>query len=144
MSNEKEVGISTKDLVTLIKTIIEETRKPTEYEQVILSEKKKALEKEQQDILEANAEREQYAALQKQEEEQKRINQKVCTHKHKLDGRSHLVFVQDDLGGYVLCQKCQVIVRPGVAPEGYTGHIVYDNAKFNEFVQYTTASPIID
>lgn len=37
--------------------------------------------------------------------------------------------------GYILCQKCQAIVRPGNPPKGYKGNHIYNTVLFNQLFQ---------
>ena len=64
--------------------------------------------------------------------EAKRSEQHMCSHKHAT-GESHCVYIND--GNYMLCQKCQAKVRPGVAATGYKGSDIYNTDLFNRLFQ---------
>ena len=70
----------------------------------------------------------------------KRATQQICSHKHP-DGNTHCVYIQEARGsGYILCQKNQCILRPGVAPANYGGNDIYDTKLFNDTLQTLQAS----
>jgi hypothetical protein len=71
---------------------------------------------------------------------------------HVTGGRNphpHTVFVSDDLGGYVLCQKCRAVIRPENQlqsfPSGFKEKrpdVIFDTALFNRVFQLTDASSL--
>lgn len=73
----------------------------------------------------------------KAEMEGKKFIHRTCSHKHK-SGETHCVFVNtqgDRTGGFILCQKNQCKIRPGVEPKDYKGGDIYDNDLFNRLFQ---------
>lgn len=80
-----------------LKLLIEEIRKP-----IVTDKEKRELDAAQQD-------RQANAGMQKQMALDKKASQKICTHTHKT-GATHCVFVQN--GNFILCQKCQDVIRP--------------------------------
>jgi hypothetical protein len=145
MSDEKDksTGITKSDLKEILaavgaqnaeqlKEIIAELKKPTVLEQQEI-DKQAALQ------LSLNAERKDNAGAVLAQMQQKRDNQLYCSHKHPAahGGHSHGVHITEprDPNGYILCQKCQAVVRPGVKPQGYTGGDIYDTRLFNTMIQ---------
>jgi hypothetical protein len=56
----------------------------------------------------------------------KRDHQRQCKHKN-------VVLIQPTPHpDYLLCLKCQAIIRPGLAPAGYNGGDIYDTALFEQ------------
>jgi hypothetical protein len=114
----------------MLKEVIQELKKPTLLEQ-------KEIDKEIQRIKDANEERRVNSLGIKQQMADKRLNQQICSHKHR-DGHSHCVFVMEKAPspGYILCQKNQCKIRPGAVPaEGADGGAIYDTALFNRLFQ---------
>lgn len=138
MSNQDAV-VTVKDLKDILaeqsrqnaeqtKALIEELRKPTILEQ-------RELDSEAASILQKNSERKDNAQAMIQKRNDKRAMQRICTHHHN-NGGTHCVFIHEQRGtGYILCQKNQCIIRPGVAPDNYKGDDIYDNALFNKEFQ---------
>jgi hypothetical protein len=111
-----------------LRTIVEELKKPTVLEQKELNR----LDRETKDRQE---ERKANSDAQKQKIENKRLNQQICSHKHR-DGNSHCVLVQvQHQPDYILCQKNQCKIRPGKAPDGYKGTDIYDTRLYNDIFQ---------
>lgn len=111
-----------------LKTVIAELKKPTEIEQKKLDEEAKA-------ILQRNEERKENAAGMLQKIENAKWVHKTCTHKHR-DGHSHCVLIHEkNTPGYILCQKEQCKIRPGVAPKDYKETDIYDTELFNRLLQ---------
>ena len=139
MSEEKSISLS--DLKQILAdqarqnaeqlaTVIQELKKPTVLEQ-------QQLDREKAELLAKNEERKANAQGQKQILAEKRAIQRICSHKHARTGDSHCVFIHERSGpGYLLCQKNQCIIRPGVQPkENYNGTDIYDTALFNRILQ---------
>lgn len=120
-----DVTISKNDLKDIISSAVAaavaEARKPAPP----TDEEKRAIEQKQTD-------RKEQADLILADIEKKRADQKLCTHKHR-NGVGHGVYIQD--GNYILCQKCNVKVRPEPAPRGYKGGDIYDTALFSRMFQ---------
>jgi hypothetical protein len=139
---EQNVSLSAKDLQTLIstavKTAVEAVTQPTEMEQFELEEKRQRREQQRLQIEQEQQTRRETAQQQLAELASKRANQRICTHKHRK-GDSHAVFITDELGGYMLCQKCQGIIRAGEAPKNYGGSVIYDTNLFNRIMQESGA-----
>jgi len=113
-----------------IERIIKVIKEPTALEQ-------KALDKQEREVREANESRRKTAEDVKRGIENKKWLQSVCSHQHNDAAHgTHLVFVQEVRGpGYLLCQKHQCKIRPGVAPTGYKGTDIYNTAEFNRLFQ---------
>lgn len=122
--NDKTANLTAADLKDILRTVIEEARKPTPPTDKEIAQ----IEQEQQM-------RRDQAQLVLNEMENKRRFQRTCTHKHPLrdGGGSHCVYIVD--GNYILCQKCQGKIRPEAAPVGYTGGDIYDVNLFNMLLQ---------
>ena len=137
MSEEKSVSMSelreilaaqAQQNADALKTVIEELKKPTAIEQ-------KKLDKEAKALVDANEERKANSGAILQQIENKRLLQRVCTHKHR-DGNSHCVYVMEQRGpGYILCQKNQCIIRAGNPPANYQGNDIYSTELFNRLFQ---------
>jgi len=109
--------------------LIAELRKPTVMEQ-------KELDREAKELESRNQERKDNAAGILQQMEYKKANQRACSHLHR-DGNSHCVYIMEKppSPGYILCQKHQCKIRPGVEPENYKGTDIYDTVMFNRMFQ---------
>lgn len=59
----------------------------------------------------------------------KRREREACIHMRR-DNTTTAVYIAS--GNYCICQSCQAIIRPGVAPEGYSGEDFYDTQLFNK------------
>lgn len=132
---EANVSLTPADLTNLVaaavKAAVEEAKKP-----YVSDEDKRRLEQDQID-------RKQQAALIAQMEMNKKVAQKRCLHEAR-DGHTHTVFITDEQGGYILCQKCQVVVRPGNAPNDYKGTAVFNTDLFNNLFQRSSTSGVWD
>jgi NADH pyrophosphatase NudC (nudix superfamily) len=85
--------------------------------------------------------RKQTAAQQAEIVAAKRLQQTMCSHKRR-DGTCRAVYVKQ--GHYLLCQKCQAVIRPGTAPKSNAINAIYDTAMFNKLFQETATSNIGD
>ncbi len=117
MSDEKQVTMSKADLKAILQSnqqtlleLVKELKKPTEQEQ-------KKLEAQQRELESAQEERKQNSAAVKAEQQKKENFKKICTHMRKEDGKTKAVFVHDEVGGYMLCQQCQDVIRYQDRPE---------------------------
>jgi hypothetical protein len=140
---EQAVSLTAKDLQQLIATAIAAAKQPNEIEQFELEEKKKKQEQQKLDTEQEQQTRRETAEQQLQIIASKKSFQRVCTHKHRK-GDSHCVFVTDDLGGYILCQKCQAVIRSGSVPKDYNGTVIYDTDLFNRLFQDTSSNGVWD
>jgi len=114
--------------------VIKAVKAPNVIEQKKLDAESKAV----QDAQEARKQQSESTLL---DIKRKGQSQRICSHEHQKTGQTHGVFVMEKSGpGYVLCQLCQAIVRPGVAPEGYKGVHIYDTGLFNQLFQKTAPS----
>lgn len=114
----------------MLRSVIQELKKPTILEQ-------RELDREAAEIMAKNEERKTNSLGIKQQMADKALNQAICSHTHR-DGNSHCVFIMEKAPspGYILCQKNQCKVRPGVKPsEGADFGAVYDTALFNKLFQ---------
>jgi hypothetical protein len=103
MEREEKISIGATELQAMIKTIMEEARKPLP-----------PTEKELAKMAEEQALRAQQGALVRLNAQNRKNHQRLCSHLRR-DGSTRAVFVQDDLGGYMLCQGCQDRIRPELA-----------------------------
>lgn len=136
---EQTLTLTATNLKDIIAAAVAESRKPSELEQLELEEKKAAQEQKRAQIEQDQQTRRETAEQQLQIMANKRAFQKLCTHKHRK-GDTHCTFVHDEQGGYVLCQKCQAVIRPGVAPKSYTGDVIFDTDLFNRLFQDTSSN----
>lgn len=145
---KKQSALSALDPATieLIKTIAAELRKPTELEQEELNEHKAKRDAEKERIAQAQRDRKEGALLVKQQIAKREAEKKVCLHEGGTPVHQYAVFVHDPLGGYILCQRCQMVVRPseqrGHYPQDYHGSVTFDTALFNRLFQRTSDSGI--
>jgi hypothetical protein len=117
MSTEKNVGIDAESMKDMLVAVLAEARKPADPtpEQVAQRAQDLQMRKEQgQLVLQTLA--------------NKRREQEDCIHMRR-DNTTTAVYIAS--GNYCICQQCQAIVRPGVAPEGYSGQDFYDTQLFN-------------
>jgi hypothetical protein len=98
-------------------------------------------EAEQRKLQQAQDARNQLALTQGEVAESKKRAQRICTHLRR-DGTSRAVYVKH--GNYLLCQKCQVIVRPEGADKKTHVNTIYDTNLFNRLFQMSATSNIID
>lgn len=123
---EQPLQLTAKDLKELISSAVSaavaEAKKP-----VVTDAEKAAIEQAQQD-------RKQTAQQKLDEINAKKFNQKVCQHEGGKPTHPHTVYVQDDWGGYILCQLCGIVVRPENSA-AKTTNAVYDTALFNRLFQ---------
>ena len=124
----ENTGLSKEDLAAVLSQVIKAVKEPTAIEQ-------RKLDAEQRILNQAQVERKNLAESVIQEKQQKMAQQRVCSHTHK-NGDPHGVYITEPTGpGYILCQKNQCIIRPGVQPKDYKGNAIYDTALFNKIFQ---------
>lgn len=114
----------------MLKSVIQELRKPTILEQ-------HALDREAAELIARNEERKTNSQGILQQMRDKQVTQSICSHKHR-DGNSHCVFIMEKAPspGYILCQKNQCKVRPGLAPSQNPDiGAIYDTGLFNRLFQ---------
>lgn len=112
-----------------MKAIIAEMKKPSVVEQI-------ALDKQAAEIAARQKERLDNAAAIKQLMAEKAFQKRTCTHVHAKTNDSHCVYIMEKRGpGYLLCQACQAVIRPGEPPEGNDTDYIYDTALFNRLFQ---------
>jgi len=140
MSKETEAVVQmtasdfAKSMEAVMLSVLEHARKPVLTEQQV-----REMEARQEERKE-NAEKE------RQRMENLRRVRRACNHMRR-DGSCRAVFVKGcgdpnladgtGSGNFFICQACQAIVRPGVAPEGYTGMDIFDNVLFEKLWQAT-------
>lgn len=124
IGQEAAIALTPTDLEKIIagavKAAVEEAKKP-----VVSEAEQRQIETDQQ------IRRDQAAQI-KADMAQKKAMQRICSHKHR-DGQTHCVYIPD--GNYILCQKCQVKIRPEAEPKDYKGTDIYDVETFNEIFQ---------
>jgi hypothetical protein len=140
----QNVNLTKEDLLALIGAAVA----------AAVSEAKKPIvtEKEQREIELAQQMRKQSADSVKQQEENKRAFQRICSHEHarREGGGTHAVYVREEpvriagvmqpSPGFILCQKCQVRVRPLSSRKDENGNWIdptatYDTTLFNKLFQ---------
>jgi hypothetical protein len=138
---QSAVSITADQLKEIIATAIAAAKAPNVVEQAKLDEIQKRDKEAQQNRVEGAEQQRQVLAA-------KAFNQKVCTHEH-ADGKGRTVFVQDDIGGYILCQKCQAVIRPenqlGFFPQNIQSSrsdITFNTPLFNTHFQKTNTSGV--
>lgn len=77
--------------------------------------------------------------------ENKRAVQRICSHEHKRKegGGTHCVWIRDEdprSPGYIYCQKCEAIIRPGNydakgLPHQRDRRAIFDTELFNRLFQ---------
>jgi len=137
---EETVALTGAALKDILRTVIEETKKPSVLEQ-------QKLDAEARELAARQEERKESGAAQREEQAQKKYyREKVCQHRGGKPDHSYAVFVHDDIGGYVLCQHCQGVVRPEQQrvhfPKNYQGAAIFDTALFNRLWQQTSDSGV--
>lgn len=136
---EKSVTLTSKDLKEIIAGAVEiaikESKKPSVLEQ-------RQLDAEAARIKEANDTRKDTAAQIKEEMANKAFQKRVCAHKGGRPEHPHTVYVSDEIGGYVLCQKCQAVIRPDNQLVHFPGDfakkrtdVIFDTLLFNRLFQ---------
>lgn len=131
-SNNAAVSITKQDLADIVSAAvtaaIAAAKKPSELEQAKLDAEQKRIESDQANRLKVSADV-------RLEMSNKKRKHQMCSHEH-ADGHTHCVWIQERVGpGYLLCQKNQCIIRPGVASENYKGTVIYSNELYNKIFQ---------
>jgi hypothetical protein len=123
-----DTGISKDQLKEILAEVIKAVKEPTVLEQ-------RKIVKQEEEIRQAQEDRKKLAESLIQDKENKRTNQRICSHEHK-NGDSHCVYIiEKNSPGYILCQRNQCKIRPGVAPENYKGDDIYSTELFNKLFQ---------
>lgn len=92
------------------------------------------------EIEQANEMRLQQRDLVLQEQANRKATQLACSHMRR-DNTCSGVYVEN--GNYVICQQCQAIIRPGVAPtKDDDGRSIYDTQLFNRMFQLSNSPAI--
>jgi hypothetical protein len=131
--NNSNISLTKADLQELITTAVTAavaaSKKPSEFEQSKIDAEQKRIESDQ-------ANRKKVSAGVLEERENKKRMQQMCSHEHP-DGNTHCVYVQEKAPspGYMLCQKNQCVIRPGVASPNYKGTVIYSHELFNKLFQ---------
>lgn len=115
--SDAKVALTAADLKEILKTVVEEARKPviTQKDQREMEEAQEARKrgKEQEDERVANEE----------------LTQRLCTHRRR-DNTPRTVHVQNNPksgGEFMICQKCQKVIRPELEPALFTS-LIQDQA----------------
>ena len=126
------VSISKDDLKDIIASAVSAAVAASKAPSVI---EQREIDKQEQEIRQAQEDRKKIAESVLQDIEQKRTTQLICSHEHR-NGDSHCVYIVEKNGpGFILCQKNQCKIRPGIASAGYAGNDIYDTATFNRLFQ---------
>ena len=120
-----KISMSAEQFEAMMLRMAQELRKPPEPtpEQQAAIDSDKQMRKEQAQL-----------ALSRMENE--RRERLACIHRRK-DGTNNAVYVPN--GHFMVCQSCQAVIRPGVAPEGDLGVDIYSTQLFNELFQLQSA-----
>jgi hypothetical protein len=96
-------------------------------------------EKEQKAIEQALQDRRETAALVSKQLDMRRARQHACAHyRGGLYSGTHCVYVAN--GNFLICQRCQAIIRPGNPPDDYRkDRYIYDSKLFMEHLQQAQA-----
>jgi RNA-splicing ligase RtcB len=108
---EAKVAVTASELKDILSAVIAEARKPVNTEEQIRADQEKA---------QARAE---LAETLKQKVANELAFQRDCNHCQndgKAAGATATVYVQG--GGYLLCQRCQSVLRPSENPATYQKH----------------------
>jgi hypothetical protein len=132
--SEGKLSLTKDDLKEILTEVIAEVKKPNEVEQQKIDQQMRQIEQDQKTRLETRDQKLDAIAA-------KRQFQKTCLHEGGRPIHPHTVFVQDDWGGYILCQVCQIVVRPADS-KAKTTECVYDTELFNRLFQKTSSSGI--
>lgn len=139
VKQEAGIGLTAEQLKDILAAAIAAGKAPNAVEQAKLDQEAAQMRQANEGRL-RNAE-----SIKEQAESKLRLQKEICSHEHAT-GQSHGVFIQEKNGyGYILCQLCQGIIRPGVAPTNYKGTAIYNNQLFNRLFQklQATAGDII-
>jgi hypothetical protein len=135
MSQEQQINLTIKDLKEMIAAAVSasitESRKPdplTDEQLASLRMKQEHRERTSADVA--------------QTAKNLKANQMICSHEHN-NGDTHCVWVREEnpaSPGFILCQKQQCRIRPGVFEKEGTAFqrdrgAIYDTAMFNKLFQ---------
>lgn len=126
LKGNQPVALTTEQLIALVR----------EIKEPVVTEQMKKEHASQQEA------RQQEAAQYAEMHANKIAMQLNCTHLRR-DGTCRAVFIQN--GNYLLCQKCQAVIRQGTAPaKDNAMNAIYDTALFNRLFQQTSTAQIND
>jgi hypothetical protein len=115
--------------------LLEEVRKPA----ALTEDQEEQLDKKKRQKAQDLQMRKDQAGLIIQQMKNREAYQKICTHEHpkREGGATHCVFVQDQMGGYVLCQEehCGIRVRPENQNKKLDPKATYNTPLFNKLYQ---------
>lgn len=125
MPEATTANLSPRDLERVLTTVIDAARKP-----VLTEEEMSHREQTRQSRLA-------HEEINRKKREQLTLRQQVCSHKHSAreNNASFCVLVNDSINQYIFCQQCQIMVKPGVAPQENPGRFVYSTDMFNRLLQ---------
>lgn len=109
--SDKEITVKSNDLKDTLLAVLEAARKP------VVTEKELREEKDRQE------QRAQNVAIQKELIANREFRQNTCTHRHQENNMPRVAYIQNG-PPYLLCLKCQDIIRPEERPQ-----------LFNELIQ---------
>lgn len=119
-----------------VSAAVSESKKPSEYELMLMDERKQKQQQEVAKIQQENANREDNAANLRQKIERDHYIRLAHTHRHP-NGDSQVVYVKGERPehDFLLCQECQAVIRQGAAPKDYKGRDIYNTALYIELFQ---------
>lgn len=127
-NDTQELRLTKQDLAELIAAAVTAAKAPNVVEQ-------KKLDREQKQIEEDQAQRLAVSAGVREEIKQKHWTHLNHAHEHK-NGQSKCGFVQDKMGGYIICLGCQAKIRPDMPAAQRLDHdAIYDTPLFNKLFQ---------
>jgi hypothetical protein len=91
-------------------TAVAEATKPSDLELEELAERRELREKEKQKVEAEQQNRAETAKIQREQMENRRNFQRTCLHESAR--QNYTAYVHDPAGGYIICQRCQAIIRP--------------------------------
>jgi hypothetical protein len=128
MSNasQEKISLSTDQFESMMARLLAEARKPAELteEQQEEQDRKKQAREQDKEL------RRQQAQLELERIANRKIEQSMCSHKHK-NQNTCTVHVQN--GNYLLCLHCQAVIRPTGAVGGDSD--IFDTNLFNMHFQ---------
>jgi hypothetical protein len=133
--DNQELRLTKQDLADLITAAVTAAKAPNTVEQKKLDQEQKQIEEDQKQRLAVSA-----SVI--EEMKQKRWTHLNHSHEHK-NGASKCTFVQDKLGGFIICLGCQAKIRPDMPAAQRLDHdAIYDTAMFNKLFQKLPTSEL--
>ena len=128
MSEEKKVGLTAADLKDILKTVIEEAKKP-----VVTEQQERELKQRQEERAASVAQIEEMRATEQ-------WNHQTCTHRHSAKNGGGPRVVQNNFGEksggqFMVCLRCQAVIRPDNGTESYDNGTIYSTRLYNSLFE---------